>query len=90
MGIPRRPPLRLTIYNAIPPADLQTGTPRRPPLANNRSSTQFLCLTVSVFLRMALFLFEVSVDLDETLNGRSPPKDNSDFDESWTELIVMI
>ena len=57
---------------------------------SNRASTQFLCLTVSVFLRMALFLFEVSVDLDETLNGRLPLEDNSDFDDYWTELIVMI
>ena len=28
-------------------------------------------------------------DLDETLDGRLPPEDNSDFDDFWTELIVM-
>ena len=27
--------------------------------------------------------------LPETLNGRLPPEDSSDFDDSWTELIVM-
>ena len=39
---------------------------------------------------MALFLFKVSSDSDETLNGRLPHEDNSDFDDFWTELIVMI
>ena len=28
-------------------------------------------------------------DLDETLDGRLPPEDSSDFDDFWTELIVM-
>ena len=26
---------------------------------------------------------------DETLNGRLPPEDSSEFDDFWTELIVM-
>ena len=34
--------------------------------------------------------FEVSVDLDESLSGRLPPEDDSEFDDFWTELIVMI
>ena len=29
------------------------------------------------------------LDYDETLNGRLPPEDSSDFDDFWTELIVM-
>ena len=34
-------------------------------------------------------LIDFLVDLDETLNGRLPPEDSSDFDDYWTELIVM-
>ena len=34
-------------------------------------------------------LIDFLVDLDETLNGRLPPEDSSDFDDVWTELIVM-